>query len=415
MLRASLILAHKQQHQHSDPYDSIQHPSPDPKHHLAAAQDRLQEDASPTKADQHKAARQRFTPDSPQKLRGSPQHQQQLPAVASPSQHDTPAAGADAAAALNSESKSTPADQAGAAATTPARQGDSNGTTAASIHAQQQQQPDTLETAEQLLAAASKVQQLVEQLSATEPSAAADLSVLQWQLTAIYGSLTRSCAEAISSGSSSAAGGSVDISSSLDNQHSSRAVTGRQQGVLQGVACTGSDPLSSSGSPAAEKGSKQDTSGGVVLVDAAIGTSPMRIGIPAAAACQGTQQQQQVVLQQQQEQDWQAASRTAAAAQLFSGAANSSGSGSKLVAASLQWWYLEPGDPPIVKGPYDAGVCVCMCVLAVAANYQRGKEVVVNPCTTNCQLSSRSSCRFIELQHARVRGWGRGVERVVQA
>lgn len=387
MLRASLILAHKQQHQHSDPYDSIQHPSPDPKQHPAAAQDRLQEDASPTKADQHKAARQRFTPDSPQKLRGSPQHQQQLPAVASPSQHDTPAAGADAAAALNSESKSTPADQAGAAATTPARQGDSNGTTAASIHAQQQQQPDASETAEQLLAAASKVQQLVEQLSATEPSAAADLSVLQWQLTAIYGSLTRSCAEAISSGSSSAAGGSVDISSSLDNQHSSRAVTGRQQGVLQGVACTGSDPLSSSGSPAAEKGSKQDRSRGVVLVDAAIGTSPMRdIPAAAAAACQGTQQQQQVVLQQQQEQDWQAASRTAAAAQLFSGAANSRGSGSKLVAASLQWWYLEPGDPPIVKGPYDAGVCVCYCCCCCCCQLSAGERGGCQP--MYCQLSA---------------------------
>jgi hypothetical protein len=50
-------------------------------------------------------------------------------------------------------------------------------------------------------------------------------------------------------------------------------------------------------------------------------------------------------------------SRTAAAAQLFSGAANSSGSGggSKLAAASLCWFYLEPGDPPIVKGHYDAG------------------------------------------------------------
>jgi hypothetical protein len=356
VLRASLILAHKQQHQHSDPYDSIQHPSPDPKQHPAAAQDCLQEDASPTKADQHKAARQRFTPDSPQKLRGSPQHQQQLPAVASPSQHDTPAAGADAAAALNSESKSTPADQAGAAATTPARQGDSNGTTAASIHAQQQQQPDTLETAEQLLAAASKVQQLVEQLSATEPSAAADLSVLQWQLTAMYGSLTCSCTVAIDGGSSSsAAGGSGDISSCPDGNHSSSMVVGRQQGVLQGVTCTGSDPLSASCSPAAHKSSKRDTPGGVVLVDAAIGTSPMR-DVPSAeaAACRGTQQPQVML---EQGQDWPAASRTAAAAQLFSGAANSSGSGSKLVAASLQWWYLEPGDPPIVKGPYDAGVC----------------------------------------------------------
>lgn len=50
-------------------------------------------------------------------------------------------------------------------------------------------------------------------------------------------------------------------------------------------------------------------------------------------------------------------SRTAAAAHMFSGAANSSssGSGSKLAAASLCWYYLEPGDPPIQKGPYDAG------------------------------------------------------------
>jgi hypothetical protein len=258
--------------------------------------------------------------------------------------------------ALSSASGATPTEQAGAAATTPVQHGDSNGTTAASIHAQPQQQLDTSEIAEQLLAAASKVQQLVEQLSATEPSAAADLSVLQWQLTAIYGSLTPSCAEAISSGSSSAAGDSGNASSCPDGNHSSSMVVGRQQGVLQGVTCTGSDPLSASCSPAAHKSSKQDKSGGVVLVDAAIGTSPMR-DVPsaeAAAARQGTQQPQVML---EQGQDWQAASRTAAAAQLFSGAANSSGSGSKLVAASLQWWYLEPGDPPIVKGPYDAGVC----------------------------------------------------------
>jgi hypothetical protein len=193
------------------------------------------------------------------------------------------------------------------------------------------------------------VQQLVEHLSATEPSAAADLSVLQWQLTAIYGMLT--CTSSSSSSEGGTAGcGTGQPGTCVDISSSSTVSPGQRHGVLQGVSCTGSDPLSATCSPAAADVKAQHGSSpaaAAVYVDATTGTSPAREA--SAAAGQPDSQQQ---LEQLQE-----LSRTAAAAQMFSGAANSSssGSGSKLAAASLCWYYLEPGDPPIIKGPYDAG------------------------------------------------------------
>jgi hypothetical protein len=223
---------------------------------------------------------------------------------------------------------------------------------------QQQQHTASADTAELLLAAASKVQQLVEQLSASEPSAAADLSVLQWQLTAVYGSLTCSSTGDCSSRIDSHESGSQSVSSSsvpgskTGNGGDGVPAQAQRGGVLQGVACDISHPLSVTSSPAAATtiGSQRSTAGGM-LVDAATGTSPLRYAAAADAA------QPNPCQQQQQDPDLQAVCRTAAAAQLFSGAANSSSSsgGSKLVAASLAWYYLEPGYPPIVKGPYDAG------------------------------------------------------------
>lgn len=376
VLRTSLILAHKQQQhqQGTDLYDNVQHPSPDVKHPSAAAvvpalrhlrdnSTPQPEDASPTKADQRKGARQ-STPDSSQKRKGAQQqhHQQQQ----APSACSTPAE-APAAAPASKHDPSTPA-QAGITGTFCSN---SNSTTSEQHITEPQQQPQqpqqhthTLDTAEQLLAAASKVQQLVELLSSSEPSAAADLSVLQWQLTTIYGSLT--CG-----GSSSSRGGMCADGQSFDGSSSGSAVQGQRNGVLQGVACTGRDPLSAACSPAtADRKSVKSRATAVVCVDASTGTSPLREPPAAAAKASGgdqavdqrredqadTQLQQQPELQQQQDLDVESDRRVAAAAQLFSGAANnSSGGGGKLVAASLAWFYLEPGEPPIMKGPYDAG------------------------------------------------------------
>lgn len=345
MLRASLILAHKQQHQQAqraDPYATSpqQHASPEPQQvaalvipeHPSIHDD---EDASPTKADQRKAAAARHpTPDSPQKQRRSDQQHHASPAAPT---NDSGLAAASAAADAPAQ------EAAGPLSSSPQQQ----------LHsAQPEQLQGVSETAEKLLAAVSKVQQLVEALSTQEPSAAADLSVLQWQLTAIYGGLT--CTNSSSDAAGECTGDQPNctpVDSDGDCHSSSTgAATGPRHGILQGVSCTGADPLSASCSPAAAAGRLGTAA---VYVDATTGTSPQRDGTSAdTAAGHAPQQQQQVQVQE--------LSRTAAAAQLFSGAATNSSSGSKLAAASLCWFYLEPGDPPIVKGPYDAGDTVCL-------------------------------------------------------
>lgn len=417
VLRASLILAHKQQHQqqqhiqHVDPYTTSHHASPDakqPSSLSAAAAVHIPdapsihdcEDASPTKADQRKGARQ-FAPDSPQKHRPTSQQQQQ--------QHDaghgsppTPAAvvgAADSAvqaagqAAINAPDFSTP-----------------NSSTRQPLqdsHPKQQQQHVAVsETAEQLLAAASKVQQLVEQLSGREPSAAADLSVLQWQLTAIYGGLTCSNSSSVtsdapcgSSGSNQRQNSSGDNNSSSSEGGSDAGLQGQRHGVLQGVSCTGSDPLSAACSPAAATADKKGSqTSAAIYVDATTGTSPQREAAAAAVGQADPQQQQQL-------QEAQELGRTAAAAQLFSGAATNSGSGSKLVAASLCWYYLEPGDPPIVKGPYDAGMH-CPFVGSPHAQWAMCSNTGLEWCVCVCHeapLALLFMCLFAYCKHGSIR------------
>lgn len=380
VLRASLILAHKQQHQqqqiqHVDPYTTSRHPSPDamqPPSFSAAAAVHIPEapsihdceDASPTKADQRKAATRQFTTESPQKHRSSQQQQQQSV------EHGVVTAGSPSTppAAVSAAANSPPQGAGQQAATapdvsTPASSAQQPPQDSHLEQQQQQQQVAVSDTAEQLLAAASKVQQLVEQLSGREPSAAADLSVLQWQLTAIYGGLTchnsssgsTSDAPHCSSGSNGTGNScstSNDNNNSSSNESTDAGLQGQRHGVLQGVSCTGSDPLSATCSPAAAAADRKSShASAAIYVDATTGTSPQRDAAAAVVAAVGQADSQQP----QQQQQVQELSRTAAAAQLFSGAATSSGSGSKLVAASLCWYYLEPGDPPIVKGPYDAG------------------------------------------------------------
>jgi hypothetical protein len=382
VLRASLILAHKQQHasqqaQHADLYAASpqQHASPEPQQVAAlvipeqpSTQD--DEDASPTKADQRKAAAARqHTPDSPQKQRRSDQQQH-----ASPADPTTVSSLAAAAAAAD-----VPAQEAAGPLSSSSPQQQHS--------AQPEQQQVVSETAEKLLAAVSKVQQLVEALSTNEPSAAADLSVLQWQLTAIYGGLT--CTNSSSDAAGECVGDQPDCTAAGADAHAGRhhssgtgaaAGQGPRHGILQGVSCTGADPLSASCSPAAAAGAaaagRQGTA--AVYVDATTGTSPQRDAASAGAAAGHTEHQQQ----QQQVQEL---SRTAAAAQLFSGAANNSSSGSKLAAASLCWYYLEPGDPPIVKGPYDAGKCACLHTTPQSA-CMAGLDGSRSGCSVDCHM-----------------------------
>lgn len=349
MLRASLILAHKQQHQQAqraDPYATSpqQHASPEPQQVAALVipeQPSIHddEDASPTKADQRKAAARQHTPDSPKKQRRSDQQHHASPAAPTT---DSGLAAASAAANMLAQ------EAAGPLSSSPQQQPHS---------AQREQLQVVSETAEKLLAAVSKVQQLVEALSTQEPSAAADLSVLQWQLTAIYGGLT--CTNSSSDAAGECTGDQPNCTAfgADGDRHisSTGAAAGPRpsHGILQGVSCTGADPLSASCSPAAAAAAGR-LGTAAVYVDATTGTSPQRGGVSAETAAGHAAQQQQVQVQVQE------LSRTAAAAQLFSGAATNSSSGSKLAAASLCWFYLEPGDPPIVKGPYDAGDNVCL-------------------------------------------------------
>jgi hypothetical protein len=145
--------------------------------------------------------------------------------------------------------------------------------------------------AEHLLAAVSKVQQLVEQLSGSEPSAAADLSLLQWQLTSLYGCLSAMqqlpCSDTTS----------VAVSSS----------SSQPCGVLMGVSCF-EDPLSA----------RVSTTAVAAAPPASATAATIEVAADTAAAQPACGEDLAAAAQQQQQQH---CARLTAAAQYFSGAA----------------------------------------------------------------------------------------------
>jgi hypothetical protein len=159
-----------------------------------------------------------------------------------------------------------------------------------------------------LLTAAAKLQRLVEQLTQREPAVAADLSLLQWQLTTAYGSMT---------GAPSRSGEDmllVDQSSNSERPVAESLAAAEQGQAAAAQPNTEDIKNSSSG---AQEAAPATPAGPVKLKPA--DTHPLA---EEAAAGQPAQH---------------SAAEVAAAARLFSGAATT------LQAPSIDWYYLEEG------------------------------------------------------------------------
>jgi hypothetical protein len=156
-----------------------------------------------------------------------------------------------------------------------------------------------------LLTAAAKLQRLVEQLTQREPAAAADLSLLQWQLTTMFGSMTGAPSR------SGAVSPLLDQSSGLSDSPAAETLPSAE------VAAAGS---SSDGSMLLQD-PPMTPAGSVKLQP--VDTHPLAGEAAAAAAANHPAQH--------------SAAEVAAAARLFSGAATT------LQAPSIDWYYLEEG------------------------------------------------------------------------
>ncbi|KAF6255266.1 hypothetical protein COO60DRAFT_1641682 [Scenedesmus sp. NREL 46B-D3] len=179
-----------------------------------------------------------------------------------------------------------------------------------------------------LLTAAAQLQRVVEQLTQREPAVAADLSLLQWQLTAAFGSMT----------------GAPSRSGEEDLLHHSRG-SGCGQGPEADSPAAGEGASSAATTEACSSSSSSSSS--VLLQDAlTTAAAPVKL-VPAdthplaeeaaAAAAAGHPAQHN-------------AAEVAAAARLFSGAATT------LQAPSMDWYYLEEGGS--VRGPHDAALMI---------------------------------------------------------
>jgi hypothetical protein len=168
----------------------------------------------------------------------------------------------------------------------------------------------TASSAAVLLTAAAKLQRLVEQLTQREPAAAADLSLLQWQLTTMFGSMT------------GAPSRSRAVSPMLDHSNDS----GPGLSSSPAAETTASAEVTAAGNCDSSSGSTllQDApvtpAGSMKLLPA--DTHPLAEEAAAAAAGHPAQH---------------SAAEVAAAARLFSGAATT------LQAPSIDWYYLEEG------------------------------------------------------------------------
>lgn len=173
-----------------------------------------------------------------------------------------------------------------------------------------------------LLTAAAKLQQLVEQLTQREPAAAADLSLLQWQLTAAYGSLTGT------------------TSSTPDDQpfQQSRIVeVDSQAGSSAGAAAAASDPVADGSCDGQQLATPTTPAGSMKPQPAAV--HPLEPEDPAAAEAAATAVARQPA---HSEAD-------AAAARLFCGAATTA------AAPQLDWYYLDGGS---IRGAHDAALMI---------------------------------------------------------
>jgi hypothetical protein len=173
-----------------------------------------------------------------------------------------------------------------------------------------------------LLTAAAKLQRLVEQLTQREPAVAADLSLLQWQLTTAFGHMTgapsRNGNEMLlvgqSSGSSKCQGTVAEMPVVAEEGEATVAVE-RSSGIA--------DSSSNSSNTGAWLQTPTTPAGSVKLLPA--DAHPLADEAAAAAAAAAGHPAQH------------SAAEVAAAARLFSGAATT------LQAPSIDWYYLEEG------------------------------------------------------------------------
>jgi hypothetical protein len=163
-----------------------------------------------------------------------------------------------------------------------------------------------------LLTAAAKLQRLVEQLTQREPAVAADLSLLQWQLTTTFGSMT---------GAPSRSGEVVPL---LQQSSSSTPDAAESTAADEEVSAAVNEASNSSSSSEALQDAPMTPAGSVKLQPA--DTHPLAEDAAAAAAAAAAGHPAQ-----------HSAAEVAAAARLFSGAATT------LQAPSIDWYYLEEG------------------------------------------------------------------------
>uniref|UniRef100_A0A383W130 GYF domain-containing protein n=1 Tax=Tetradesmus obliquus TaxID=3088 RepID=A0A383W130_TETOB len=186
-----------------------------------------------------------------------------------------------------------------------------------------------------LLTAAAKLQRLVEQLTQREPAVAADLSLLQWQLTTAFGSMTGAPSRSGEDAQLTDHSSSTSSSNCQDPAVEVPAAAAEEAAAAAVAGASGSEDSSNSNNAGGYLQTPTTPAGSVKLQPA--DTHPLAEDAPAAAAAAGHPAQH-------------SAAEVAAAARLFSGAATT------LQAPSIDWYYLEEGGS--VRGPHDAALMI---------------------------------------------------------
>jgi hypothetical protein len=220
------------------------------------------------------------------------------------------AAGAAAEQQANAATPACIANTLAAEAATAAQQD-----TAVSLESCAQTSAVSASSAAVLLTAAAKLQRVVEQLTQREPAAAADLSLLQWQLTTMFGSMTgapsRSGAVSPRLDQSSDSGSGLSDSPAAETPASAEVAAAGNCSSSDGSMLLQDAPMTPAGSVKLQPADTHP------LAEEAAAAA-------AAAAAAGHPAQH-------------TAAEVAAAARLFSGAATT------LQAPSIDWYYLEEG------------------------------------------------------------------------